>query len=210
MLRLTSTRNRKGKVVVLHRFHSRRCRHLRKSQIACNRCHGKLKLKCDVPRDDLPWEMQFIVVCVTPPIKFVIFVFQEKQKIVPFSGVDVELKVSCQYLIEYRGHITLSQSRSLWYRKLIYNSLLMLKFVQIGNVWPNFYQHIEDKTKDEINLFPRISPLDLVSNRSNTRKSVSSDFETRRSRLEKRGAAEFFFLTTSRCLEIGGNTLSSV
>ena len=28
MLRLTSTRNRKGKVVFLRRFHSRRCRHI--------------------------------------------------------------------------------------------------------------------------------------------------------------------------------------
>ena len=33
---------------------------------------------------------------------------------------------------------------------------------------------------------------DLYSNISNTRKSVSSDFQTQRSRLEKRGAAEFF------------------
>ena len=33
---------------------------------------------------------------------------------------------------------------------------------------------------------------DLTSNISNTRKSVSSDFQTPRSRLEKRGAAEFF------------------
>ena len=39
-----------------------------------------------------------------------------------------------------------------------------------------------------------------IRNRSNTRKSVSSDFQTPRSRLEP----------TSRCLEIGGNTLSSV
>ena len=34
--------------------------------------------------------------------------------------------------------------------------------------------------------------VDAISNRSNTRKSVSSDFQTPRSRLEKRGAAEFF------------------
>ena len=35
------------------------------------------------------------------------------------------------------------------------------------------------------------------------------DFQTPRSRLEKRGAAKFF-LTASRCFELGGNTLSSV
>ena len=32
----------------------------------------------------------------------------------------------------------------------------------------------------------------ILSNRSNTRKSVTSDFQTPKSRLEKRGAAEFF------------------
>ena len=32
----------------------------------------------------------------------------------------------------------------------------------------------------------------LISNRSKTRKSVSSDFQTPRSRMEKRGAAAFF------------------
>ena len=49
----------------------------------------------------------------------------------------------------------------------------------------------------------------FCSNVSNTRKDVSSDFQTPRSRLEKRGAAEIFFLPTSRCLEIEGNPLSS-
>ena len=39
-------------------------------------------------------------------------------------------------------------------------------------------------------------------NRSNTRKSVSSDFPTPRSRLEKRGAAEFFLTN----FEVFGNT----
>ena len=33
----------------------------------------------------------------------------------------------------------------------------------------------------------------MVCNISKTRKSVSSDFQTPRSRLEKRGAADFFF-----------------
>ena len=41
----------------------------------------------------------------------------------------------------------------------------------------------------------------ILCNRSNTRKSVSSDFQTPRSRLEKRGAAEFF----STNLEVFGN-----
>ena len=40
-----------------------------------------------------------------------------------------------------------------------------------------------------------------LSNRSNTRKSVSSDFQTPRSRLEKRGAAEFFLTN----FEVFGN-----
>ena len=39
------------------------------------------------------------------------------------------------------------------------------------------------------------------SNISNTRKRVSSDIQTLRSKLKKRGAAEFFE-TTSRCLDI--------
>ena len=39
------------------------------------------------------------------------------------------------------------------------------------------------------------------SNRSNTRKSVSSDFQTPRSRLEKRGGAEFFLTN----FEVFGN-----
>ena len=39
---------------------------------------------------------------------------------------------------------------------------------------------------------PSHSLMHGCSNRSNTRKSVSSDFQTPRSRLEKRGAAEFF------------------
>ena len=41
---------------------------------------------------------------------------------------------------------------------------------------------------------------------SNTRKSVSSNFQTPRSWLKKLGCASFF-QPTSRCLEIGGNTL---
>ena len=39
---------------------------------------------------------------------------------------------------------------------------------------------------------PSHSLMHGCSNRSNTRKSVSSDFQTPRCRLEKRGAAEFF------------------
>ena len=35
--------------------------------------------------------------------------------------------------------------------------------------------------------------MGMVSNISNTRKRVSSDIQTLRSRLKKRGAAEFFF-----------------
>ena len=39
-----------------------------KSLFTCNRRnHGKLKPKCDVPREHLPWEKPFTVVCVTAP-----------------------------------------------------------------------------------------------------------------------------------------------
>ena len=41
----------------------------------------------------------------------------------------------------------------------------------------------------------------ILSNISNTRKSVSSDFQTLRSGLKKRGAAEFF-RPNSKCLDI--------
>ena len=43
--------------------------------------------------------------------------------------------------------------------------------------------------------------IELGSNRSNMRKSVSSDFQTPRSRLEKRGAADFFLTN----FEVFGN-----
>ena len=52
-------------------------------------------------------------------------------------------------------------------------------------------------------------PARKRSNILNTRKSVPSDFHSLTSGLKKRGAAKFF-QPASRCLEIGGNTLSSV
>ena len=44
-------------------------------------------------------------------------------------------------------------------------------------------------------------PKSIFRNVSNARRRVSSDIQTLRSRLKKRGAAEFFE-TTSRCLDI--------
>ena len=62
-------------------------------------------------------------------------------------------------------------------------------------------------------LLLRISPSIINSLRSyikiNNIKSVSSDFQTPRSWLKKLGCASFF-QPTSRCLEIGGNTLPRV
>ena len=43
--------------------------YLGKLLFACNRWnHGKLKPKCDVPWENLPWEKPFSEVCVTAPI----------------------------------------------------------------------------------------------------------------------------------------------
>ena len=75
-----------------------------------------------------------------------------------------------------------------------------------GRLDPN---HKKRKKNLILALVLMIAPKLFSRNISNTRKNVSSDFQTPRSRLEKRGADECFY-PTSRCLKIGGNTLSSV
>ena len=55
-----------------------------------------------------------------------------------------------------------------------------------------YFCYIKDVPKRKKIQRIEILKENCLCNRSDTRKSVSSDFQTRRSRLEKRGAAEFF------------------
>ena len=57
-------------------------------------------------------------------------------------------------------------------------------------------------------ILPFKLETDILSNISNTRKSVSSAIQTLRRGLKKRGAAEF--VLTSKCLVISSNILLSV
>ena len=59
VLCLTSTCNRKGKVVFLRGLNRKTLFYLCKSLTACNRRltrYAKLKPECDAPQYDLPWE----------------------------------------------------------------------------------------------------------------------------------------------------------
>ena len=97
-----------------------------------------------------------------------------------------------------------------WFSWLLKNQHSVSKFQSVKKEWV----HIEQPWLcNSLNsyavfmLFLLVIKVNILSighprsNRSNTRKSVSSDFQTPRSRLEKRGAAEFFLTN----FEVFGN-----